>query len=149
MISSKLIHFLDKKAILGQIISQYSGCYPTKDKKVIRKLDKIFIFEKIKKLSIALGQGYYVKPLKLGCSLYFEPFTSKHRVTYLVDFLSLFLCERSNTSMRSSPSPRPLLKRKLNRYLQEHHTTTSQIQIKKNLISSVNLMELFSTSLEQ
>ena len=57
MISSKLIHFLDNKSILGRIISQNSGYYPTKDKKVIGKLDRIFIFEKIKKLSIALGQG--------------------------------------------------------------------------------------------
>ena len=60
MLFSKLIHFLDKKAILGWIISQYSGCYPTKNKKVIQKLDIILIFEKIKKLSIALGQGLSV-----------------------------------------------------------------------------------------
>ena len=53
------IHFIDKNSILGWIISQNSGCYPTKDKKVIRKLDRIFIFENIKKLSIAHGQGYY------------------------------------------------------------------------------------------
>ena len=51
------IHFLDI-SILGPIISQNSGFYPTKDKKVIPKLDIIFIFEKIKKLSIAHGQGY-------------------------------------------------------------------------------------------
>ena len=54
MLFSKLIHFLDKKAILGWIISQYSGCYLTKYEKVIRKLD-IFIFERIKKLSITHG----------------------------------------------------------------------------------------------
>ena len=53
--------FLHKKSILGRIISQNSGCYPTKDKKVIQKLDRIFIFEKIKKLSIAHGQGIYLK----------------------------------------------------------------------------------------
>ena len=53
------IHFSDKNSILGQIISQNSVSYPTKDKKVIQKLDKIFIFEKIKKLSIAHDQGYY------------------------------------------------------------------------------------------
>ena len=67
MLFSKLIHFLDNKSILGWIISQNSGYYPTKDKKVIGKLDRIFIFKKIKKLSIALGQGYYelvVKPMK-------------------------------------------------------------------------------------
>ena len=51
------ICFLDKNSILGRIISQNSGCYPTKDKKVIQKLDRIFIFEKIKKLSITHGQG--------------------------------------------------------------------------------------------
>ena len=51
---------LDKNSILGWIISQNSVCYPTKDKKVIGKLDIIFIFEKIKKLSIAHGQGYYI-----------------------------------------------------------------------------------------
>ena len=50
--------FLDKNSILGWIISQTSGCYATKDKKVIQKLDRVFIFEKIKKLSIAHGQGY-------------------------------------------------------------------------------------------
>ena len=48
---------LYKNSILGRIISQNSVCYPTKNKKVIRKLDRIFIFEKIKKLSIAHGQG--------------------------------------------------------------------------------------------
>ena len=53
--------FSDRNSIPGRIISQNSGCYPTKDKKVIRKLDKIFIFEKIKKLSIALGQGLCVR----------------------------------------------------------------------------------------
>ena len=58
MLFSKLIHFLDNKSILGWIISQNSGYYPTKDKKVIGKLDRILIFEKIKKLSIAHGQGY-------------------------------------------------------------------------------------------
>ena len=41
--------FLDKNSILGWIISQNSVCDPTKDKKVIRTLDRIFIFEKIKK----------------------------------------------------------------------------------------------------
>ena len=56
MISSKLIRFLD--LFFGQIISQNSGCYPTKDKKDTQKLDRIFIFEKIKKLFIAHGQGY-------------------------------------------------------------------------------------------
>ena len=50
--------FLDKYSILGRIISQNFGYYPTKDKKVIGKLDGIFIFEKIKKLSIPHGQGY-------------------------------------------------------------------------------------------
>ena len=52
--------FLDNmnKYILGSIVSQNSGYYPTKDKKAIGKLDRIFIFEKIKKLSIAHGQGY-------------------------------------------------------------------------------------------
>ena len=49
MLFSKLIHFLDNKSILDWIISQNSGYYPTKDKKVIGKLDRIFIFEKIKK----------------------------------------------------------------------------------------------------
>ena len=52
------ICFFDKNSILGQIISQNSGCYPTKDKNVIWKFDTIFIFEKIKKLPIAHGQGY-------------------------------------------------------------------------------------------
>ena len=52
------MRFLDKNSILGWIISQNSVCYPTEDKKVIRKLDRIFIFEKIEKLSIALGQGF-------------------------------------------------------------------------------------------
>ena len=56
------ICFLDKNSILGWIISQDSGCYPTKDKKVIQKLDKIFIFEMIKKLSIAhLARAKMVK----------------------------------------------------------------------------------------
>ena len=45
-------------SILGRIISQNSVCYATKDKKVIQILDRIFIFEKIKKLSIAYGQGF-------------------------------------------------------------------------------------------
>ena len=61
MISSKLIRLLDKNAIIGRIISQNSGCYPTKDNKVIRKLDKNFIFEKIKNLSIAHGQDFYLR----------------------------------------------------------------------------------------
>ena len=52
------MRFLDKNSILGWIISQNSVCYLTKDKKVIQKLDRIFIFEKIKKLSIAHGQGF-------------------------------------------------------------------------------------------
>ena len=52
------MRFLDKNSILGRIIFQNSVCYPTKDKKVIQKLDRTFIFEKIKKLSIAHGQGY-------------------------------------------------------------------------------------------
>ena len=51
------MRFLDKNSILGWIISQNTVYYPTKDKKVIRKLDRIFIFEKIKKLSISHGQG--------------------------------------------------------------------------------------------
>ena len=55
MIYSKLIHFLDNKSILGWIISQNSGCYPTKDKKGIRKLDRIFISEQIKNLSLTHG----------------------------------------------------------------------------------------------
>ena len=50
MLFSKLIHFLDNKSILGWIISQNSGYYPTKDKKVIGKFDRIFILEKIKKI---------------------------------------------------------------------------------------------------
>ena len=37
-------------SILGRKISQNSGNYPTKDKKVIGKLDRIFIFEKIKEV---------------------------------------------------------------------------------------------------
>ena len=60
MLFSKFIHLLDKNEFLGWIISQNSGCYPTKDKKVIRKSDKISIFEKIKKLSMAHGQGFYL-----------------------------------------------------------------------------------------
>ena len=68
MIFSKLIPLLDKNAILGWIILQNSGCYPTMDKKVILKLDRIFIFEKIKKLSIAHGQGLWVQAL-LGTRL--------------------------------------------------------------------------------
>ena len=52
------------KSILRQIISQNCGCYLTKDKKVIRTLDRFFIFfifEKIKKkLSTTHGQGLYV-----------------------------------------------------------------------------------------
>jgi len=57
MLFSK-IHFLDNKYILGWIISQNSGYHPTKDKKVIGKLDRIFILEKIRKLSILHAQGY-------------------------------------------------------------------------------------------
>ena len=63
------IRFLDKNSILDQIISQNSECYLTKDKKVIQKLDKIFIFEKIKKLSIAHGQGYKIRlPISINLS---------------------------------------------------------------------------------
>ena len=61
------MRFLDKNSILGPIISQNSVCYPTKDKKVIRKLDRIFIFEKIKRLSIADGQGLYQWGEKWAC----------------------------------------------------------------------------------
>ena len=57
MLSSQLIHFLDKKIILGQIISQNSGFYPTQDEKLIQILDRIFTFEMIKKLSVTDGQG--------------------------------------------------------------------------------------------
>ena len=52
LISLEEIGFIDKNSILGRIISQNSGCYLTKDEKVIRKLDRIFIFEKIKKMII-------------------------------------------------------------------------------------------------
>ena len=57
MLFSRLNHFLDNKSILGWIISQNDGYYPTKDKKVIGMFS---IFENIKKLSIAHGQGYYM-----------------------------------------------------------------------------------------
>ena len=64
MLFSKLIQFFDNKSILGWIISQNYGYYPTKDKKVIGKLDRIFIFEKIKKLSIAHGQAFSFEIVK-------------------------------------------------------------------------------------
>ena len=49
--------FWYKSPIHVLIFSQNFGYYPTKDKKVIRKLDRNFILEKIKNLSIAHSQG--------------------------------------------------------------------------------------------
>ena len=52
-VSQLEIRFLDRNSILRRIISQNCERYPTKNKKVFPKLDTIFIFEKIKKLSVA------------------------------------------------------------------------------------------------
>ena len=49
-ISSNLISFFKEKIILGWKISPNSGIYLTKDKKVNQELERIFIFEKIKKV---------------------------------------------------------------------------------------------------
>ena len=56
--------FLDNKSILGWIISQSSRYYPTKDGKVIWKLDRIFIFEKIKNVIHRTWPGLLSKETK-------------------------------------------------------------------------------------